>query len=201
MANSNRLTEAEHDPADRESNKIGLQWLAEHGDFLFSYAFARVRDVQTAEDLVQETLLSAIRSIDSFQHQSKHSTWLIGILRNKLVDYYRSKCRDKTLGLEHDTSEYPHPFSKSGNWNCGVSSWADPSSLVTQEEFQEVMQGCIGELPDLCRQAFEFRVIDELDPEETCRLLGVSATNLAARLYRARIAIRECLSLRWFTPE
>ena len=75
------------DPAGKD---IGLQWLAEHGDLLFSYAISRVRDIQAAEDLVQETLLSAICGIDSFQHQSTASTWLVGILRNKLVDYYRA---------------------------------------------------------------------------------------------------------------
>ena len=201
MSNREKLTDTDLAPADPERTDVGLKWLAEYGDFLFSYALSRVRDVQAAEDLVQETLLSAIRGIGSFENQSTHSTWLIDILRNKLVDYYRSKCRDQSLGVEHDASEHLHPFSKSGNWTHGVSTWTDPSSLMTQEEFQEVMQGCIGELPDLCRQAFEFRVMDELDPDETCRLLGVSATNLAARLYRARIAIRECLSLRWFTPE
>ena len=180
---------------------MGLQWLSDHGDLLFSYACARVRDVQVAEDLVQETLLSAIRGIDSFQGQSAPSTWLVGILRHKLVDYYRTRSRDRSLGVRHAVAEDVQPFSKSGDWKRNVQSWDDPSALLTEEEFQDVMRGCIDELPDLCRQAFEFRVMDELECGEACRLLGISATNLAARLYRARMAVRECLTRRWFTAE
>ena len=109
--------------------------------------------------------------------------------------------RDRSLGAGQCSIEDVLPFSKSGNWNRSVEPWDDPSALVTEAEFQQVMRGCIDELPELCRQAFEFRVMDELESDEACRLLGISATNMAARLYRARIAIRECLSRRWFTAE
>ena len=195
------LTESAPTDTDEDRSEIGLQWLADHGDLLFSYALSRVRDVQAAEDLVQETLLSAIRGIDSFRSQSAPSTWLVGILRNKLVDYYRTRSRDRSLDAGHHAGESVQPFTKSGNWIRAVQSWDDPSALLTEDEFQQVMRGCIDELPELCRQAFEFRVIDELECGEACRLLGISATNLAARLYRARISVRECLSRRWFTAE
>ena len=201
MTSTKDLTKPAESDTSTDPAEAGLQWLNTHGDLLFNYALSRVHDVQAAEDLVQETLLSAIRGIDSFQHQSAPSTWLVGILRNKLVDYYRARMRDRTLGVGHHAAEVDPPFSKSGNWACGVEAWDDPSALITEQEFQQVMRGCINDLPDLCRQAFEFRVMDELESDEACRLLGISATNLAARLYRARMAIRECLSRRWFTAE
>lgn len=64
MMSTKKLTETTDQDADPERSDIGLQWLADHGDLLFNYALSRVRDLQVAEDLVQETLLSAIRSLD-----------------------------------------------------------------------------------------------------------------------------------------
>ena len=198
MLNAEDLTDSAKRDVQPEPAAAGLQWLADHGDLLFNYALSRVRDAQIAEDLVQETLLSAIRGIDSFQHQSAPATWLVGILRHKLVDYYRVKTRERSLGTKHPEAGRFEPFSESGNWSETVKPWGDPSAAVTEEEFQQVMRGCMDELPELSRQAFEFRVLDDLESQETCRLLGISAKNLAARMYRARLAMRECLSRRWF---
>ncbi|MCZ6565426.1 MAG: sigma-70 family RNA polymerase sigma factor, partial [Gammaproteobacteria bacterium] len=69
-------------------------WLDEHGDALYKYAFMRVRNEATAEDLVQETLLAAIQAIKTYQGQSSERTWLIGILKHKLMDYFRKAARE-----------------------------------------------------------------------------------------------------------
>ena len=61
-----------------------------------------------------------------------------------------------------------------------------------------MVTNCVNDLPDLVRQAFEFRVVDRLDTNEVCELLGISSNNLAARLYRARAYVRDCLARRWF---
>ena len=67
-------------------NKLDPEkWISEYGDFLYSFARSRVADQETAEDLVQETLLSAWRSKDRFEGRSSERTWLVSILRNKII--------------------------------------------------------------------------------------------------------------------
>ena len=69
-----------------------LRWVDEHGDCLYRYALVRVRTPEVAEDLVQETLLVAVRSQDKFAGRSSQRSWLVGILKNKIVDHYRKLC-------------------------------------------------------------------------------------------------------------
>jgi len=61
-------------------------WLDQHGNALYAYALMRVRDASIAEDLVQDTLLAAIKSVDRFKGESSERTWLIGILKHKVLD-------------------------------------------------------------------------------------------------------------------
>ena len=77
------------------------RWVDEHGDCLYRYALVRVRVPEVAEDLVQETLLAALRSREKFGGRSSERSWLVGILKNKIVDYYRK------LGRVVDASVFP----------------------------------------------------------------------------------------------
>src|SRR5690349_17067134 len=69
-------------------------WVQDHGDALFGFAVLRVRDRAAAQDLVQETFLAGIKSKESFAGRSNERSWLFGILRNKLADYYRILSRE-----------------------------------------------------------------------------------------------------------
>src|SRR5215471_2793235 len=79
------------------------RWVQEHGDALFGFAVVRVRDRAAAQDLVQETLLAAIKAKERFAGRSSERAWLFGILRNKLTDYYRLQAREVSL-TELETS-------------------------------------------------------------------------------------------------
>src|ERR1700730_6705833 len=69
-------------------------WVDDHGDCLYRYALLRVRRPEVAEDLVQETLYAAVRSYGNFQGKSSERTWLCGILKNKICDYFRKLGRE-----------------------------------------------------------------------------------------------------------
>lgn len=174
-------------PRCSEAVAQGLSWLQDHGDLLYAYALSRVRSAELAEELVQETFLAALRHEGDFQNRSSESTWLIGILRHKLADHFRQAQR--RAGPEQVPAEStPHdPI-------CPAEVDA-----IDCQEFHVVLRGCLDDLPPLVRQAFEFRVIDQLDIEEVCGILEIQPNNLAARLYRARVALRQCLQLRWFS--
>lgn len=175
----------------------GLEWLAQFGDVLYAYALQRVRSSEVAEDLVQETFLAAISNAESFESKSSPETWLIGILRHKLADHYRRKSRYCSLN-EIKVTPGEHAPGVDETKESPDSRWDSPESAMQQAEFQSVMSRCVDDLPDLVRQAFEFRVLDSLETDEICKLLGISNNNLAARLYRARTYVRDCLSRRWF---
>ncbi|MCR4315198.1 MAG: RNA polymerase sigma factor [Planctomycetes bacterium] len=74
--------------ADRVSEIDDL--VTNHANELFAYACSRVQKQDVAEDLVQETFLAAMKSLERFENRSSALTWLIGILRNKIFDHYRA---------------------------------------------------------------------------------------------------------------
>ena len=79
-------------------------WLGEHGNYLYRYALVRVRDSAVAEDLLQETLLAAMGSYQSHEGRSSERTWLVGIMRHKVVDYFRRIARTREFQLSNDVA-------------------------------------------------------------------------------------------------
>jgi len=71
------------------------QWLQLYGDILYRYGLARVRNAEVAEDLVQETLLAALKAKENYAGQSSEQTWLIGILKHKIIDSFRKASREQ----------------------------------------------------------------------------------------------------------
>src|SRR5689334_5348279 len=111
------------DVADGTSNSThALRWLDEHGDALYAYALPRVRNADVAEDLVQETLLAAIKAHKNFAGNSAERTWLTGILKHKLIDHLRKSTRQRPLSeLDVDVTE--EFFDSRGQWKAASPDW------------------------------------------------------------------------------
>ena len=175
-------------------------WVDEHGDALFNYALLRVRERATAEDLVQETFLAAVKSKNKFQGGSEVRTWLIGILRHKIGDHFRKSGR----GVPVDSPDDADPvvdgwFDKKGHWLKPPRTWdVNPAELAERQEFWLVLQGCMEALPGRAAEAFSLRVVNDIAAEQVCRVLGITATNLWVLLHRARARLRACLEEKWF---
>ena len=179
--------------------------MQEHGDALFGFAVLRVRDHAAAQDLLQETFLAAIKAKESFAGRSNERAWLFGILRNKLVDFYRLQHRELPFAdLEGPLPEEQNAFAPSGagkdGWMKGLApkAWETPEEILVTKEFQEVLQGCLSRLPLKVAQAFVMREIDGVSSEEICKDLGVSPNNVWVMLHRARMGLRRCLEVHWF---
>ena len=174
-------------------------WLDEHGDALYRYARFRLNDSALAEDLVQETLLAALQAQDSFAGRSTERTWLIGILKNKLIDHLRKTCREITLDVESD-DDLDALFDTASriHWRTPPSVWDNPLAALEQKQFWSVFSDCLGDLPARQAQAFTLCEIEGLDGGEACKVLGVTATNVWVLLHRARLRLRECLENHWF---
>jgi RNA polymerase sigma-70 factor (ECF subfamily) len=176
------------------------RWVRSHGDALYRYALLRLGDADRAEDVVQETLLAALRAKKRFAGQSSERTWLVGILRHKIADRLRQHFRDKpssACGEEKEDSETF--FRRDGVWLEKPRRWSGlPEDVLEEQEFWEVLRGCLAGLPPRLAEAFTLRELDDLDSPKTCDVLGVSATNLWTLLHRARLRLRKCLEIRWF---
>src|SRR5262245_48628437 len=77
-------------------------WLEHHGDYLYRYALTRVRERSVAEDLLQETLLAAMGGFQEHEGRSSERTWLVGIMRHKIVDHFRRLARTAEFQLSSD---------------------------------------------------------------------------------------------------
>ena len=178
------------------------RWVDEHGDCLYRYALVRVRTPEVAEDLVQETLLVAVRSQDKFAGRSSQRSWLVGILKNKIVDHYRKLGRETSFtDLEFLRDECSHKFVEQGFWNheLGPHEWRPEADEVMHKgEFWQTMRDCLSKLPRRVADVFMMREMDDVPGKEICRTLNISESNLWVMLHRARMALRECLESNWF---
>jgi RNA polymerase sigma-70 factor (ECF subfamily) len=176
------------------------RWVDVHGDYLFRYALCRLRQREVAEDLIQETFLAALRGRDRFAGASSERTWLVGILKRKLVDHLRRKGREQPVTDLTTVDRWAEAlFDERGNWKKKPGKWpADPSAALEKQEFWEIFTACLGKLPERLANAFTLRAVDEVDSQEVCKVLNVSANNLWVMLHRARLGLWRCLEINWF---
>ena len=174
--------------------------------YLLRFARLQLRDEGLAEDAVSETLLAALEHPDRFAGQSSLRTYLVGILKHKLIDSLRSGRREVRLALvAPEDGEVPSEqealdalFTRNGHYQDPPSDWGDPERAFERREFFEILQLCVDRLPPRLGRLFMMREWLELDTEEICQVLQISATNAWAMLYRARMRLRACLELHWF---
>jgi RNA polymerase sigma-70 factor (ECF subfamily) len=176
-------------------------WVDEYGDFLYRFALARVKDPSIAEDLVQETFLAALRARENFKGRSAGRTWLIAILKHKIVDYIRKKIREPSSDkIETLADMADSDFNDNGEWQIRPFKWAiNPGKIYEQKEFFNVLYRCLAELPERLAEAFMLREMDGLSTEDLCKVLDITATNSWVMLYRARMSLRRCLENKWLS--
>jgi len=187
--------------ADRHPNDPAT-WVDVYGDYLYSYAYHRTRDQSIAEDLVQETLLAALRAKDTFESRSSVKTWLTGILKHKIIDHIRKRVKEEPCDdIEPLARSQDEFFDAKGKWEIKPAKWnADPQKLHEQKEFMDVVFRCLANLSSRIAHVFTLSSMDGLKTEEICKLLNISATNCWVILYRARMHMRRCLEKNWFSP-
>jgi len=176
-------------------------WVDEHGDALFRYALSRLADRTTAEDLVQETFLAALKGQEQFRGSSSPRTWLIGVLRHKLVDHFRRAGRMQRLeGPDDAVPDEETAFDERGRWVKRPGRWEPtlPEGGLERQEFRQILERCVEGVPGRAGEAFSLRVLCDLPAEEVCKVLSVKATNLWVLLHRARRRLRDCMEKTWF---
>lgn len=177
-----------------------LVWLEQYGDSLYRFARSRVRDSFAAEDLVQETLLGAYRSREKFSGRSTVSTWLIGILKHKIMDYYRKltpESGDETI--DEFAYNMDGLFNEKEKWKIKPGDWGgDPKSVYERKELMAAIHTCLEEMPEKMVRVYTLREMEGATTDEICKLFQTGKSNCWVILYRARMLLRRCLEISWF---
>lgn len=169
--------------------------------YLLRYASMQLRNPDAAEDVVQETLLAALAGESGFAGRSNLRTWLTGILKHKIVDAIRRARREQpaeTADAEADAGEFNALFDERGHWREAPDAWESPDSALEQTQFLAALQKCLEGMPARTAEAFLMREHLGLETGEICKELGVTSTHCWVLLYRARMALRQCLQAGWF---
>ncbi|MCK4748635.1 MAG: sigma-70 family RNA polymerase sigma factor [Bacteroidales bacterium] len=191
---------------DDQHNLEPHQWVERYGDYLFNYAIVRVNDQEKAEDLVQETFLAGLKAMENFQGKSTERTWLISILKRKIIDTYRKQysSRETSMGeFEQDISDgdfYRSEDPFQGHWLEGKGPHSHslmPEGEIEREEIMRIIQQCISYLPPNLASAFIMKMIDEAESDEICKELDITPSNLWVMLHRARLKMRKCVESKW----
>ena len=175
------------------------EWVDKYGDYLYAFAFYRIQEDILAQDLVQETLVGALKAKDSFKGTASEKTWLTGIMKHKIIDAIRKKYRetaieDKVL----DFRAREDAFDDKGMWKTGPAEWAsDPEQLLHQKDFLSVVSHCFTQLPDRPGKALSMRELDGETTKTICKVLNVTTTNAWVILHRARALMRKCIEAKW----
>ncbi|MDQ6954907.1 MAG: sigma-70 family RNA polymerase sigma factor [Mariprofundaceae bacterium] len=174
-------------------------WLQEHGDYLFRYALSRLHHEEIAADMVQETLLAAWRGHARFKGDSTLRTWLVGIMKHKIIDHIRKEIRNRKINHELENDPTSSSFAENGAWQHAPSAWVDnPESRCDDLQFRLVLQQCLEHLPKKQRQVFEMRELAGDDTSTICKACDITSTHLHVLMHRARLALQICLQKHWF---
>ena len=166
---------------------------------LLRFARTQLRNEAWAEDAVSETLLAALEKPLSFTGQSQLKTWLIGILKHKVIDQLRRHAREATVLDADDGADLDELlFEADGHWREAPKDWGDPEHALRERQFFDVLEACIEHLPGVQGRVFMMREWLELGSEEICKQLSITSTNLWVLLHRARLRLRDCLQQGWF---
>ena len=180
-------------------------WVDLYADLLYRFAILRLNDENLAQDMVQETFLSALKSIKKFEQKSSIQTWLITILKNKIIDHYRkSFTDDKNTNPSIAPNDDFGDYLESGMWNSekAPKNWNKSAEDIFEEtEFFEILHQCLALLPEQSRRVFSLREIDGMKSKEICKELDISASNLWVLLHRARNGLRKCIEKIWIAPQ
>ena len=163
--------------------------------YLVRYASLQLRDRAAAEDAVQDTLLAALAGEAGFAGRSNLRTWLTGILKHKIVDAIRKQGRETPIESDEALEAL---FDANEHWKAFPPAWEDPDRSLEQKQFFAALEMCLEGLPAKTARAFMMREHLGLETDEICKELAITSTHCWVLLYRARMALRQCLEKNWF---
>jgi len=184
-----------------QGNKVESQkWLERYGNSLYKYALPRVNDRHVAEDIVQETFLSALNGADGFKGEASEKNWLFTILKNKIIDHYRRKAKEQAIVSMPDLRAVEDDwFNEDGRWekNKIPKTWRASDNPMERLEIRKVINWCKSHLKEMQQHVFTLKYLEGIDSEEICKVLNISTSNYWVLIHRARLQMRDCVEKTW----
>ncbi len=174
-------------------------WVKLHADYLYNYTISRVNNHEISKDLVQETFFAGLKAMKKFQGKASERTWLISILKRKIIDHYRKINSGK--GKAEVKMNFYSEGDREGEWieERVPSNWnSDVEKSIENTELNEVLQKCINKLPEKYEMVFRMKTLQQFDTEEICKELQITSSNLWVIIHRARTQLRKCMEDNWF---
>jgi RNA polymerase sigma-70 factor (ECF subfamily) len=175
------------------------KWIDLYSDYLFNYTITRVKDRETAQDLVQDTFMAGLKSMKNFKGEASERTWLVSILKRKIIDHYRK------INSKKGQAEVRVNFSQDGDEE---GSWlekkvADPFDKTAEDTIENTELGlaiheCLSKLPQKQADVFKMKTLLGYETEAICNELNITASNLWVIIHRARTGLASCLKENWF---
>jgi RNA polymerase sigma-70 factor, ECF subfamily len=141
-------------------------------------------DLEAAQEVVQETFVSVIKSFHTFHHKSTYFTWLCKIALNKLADYYRKQVHTRSRVFVPSIEQF----------NRIIDPSISPEEKISLNELHSNVSRCLNMLPNQYRQLLHLKYYLELSNTQICLRLGLSPRKLEGRLYRARHSLAKVIS-------
>jgi RNA polymerase sigma-70 factor (ECF subfamily) len=176
-------------------------WVKAYTPELYAYAVSKTSDVTTAEDIVQNTFLSAFEAYSTFENRSHPRTWLFSILKNKIADHYRNRYKQVENSYIDDATDVL--FDKNGRLKAPCSSikWSTDEELLDNKDFINALNGCIDALPNKMSAVVELKYLNNSDSQAVCRKLDITPANFWQIMHRAKLLLKTCLENKWFKTE
>ena len=173
-------------------------WIDKYADYLFNYTITRVNDRDTAQDLVQETFFAGLKSKDNYKGDASERTWLVSILKRKIIDHYRKINSNK--GKAEVRINYSDSESE-GDWL--EERVADPfdknaEADIENSELGLAIHNCLDKLPVKHADIFKKKTILNYETETICNEFNITPSNLWVIIHRARTSLAKCLDANWF---
>lgn len=169
---------------------------------LLRLAQLQLRNTAWAEDAVSDTLVAALQGLRAYSGGAQFKTWVVGILKHKVLDQLRLHSREQqaVFGDETDNDGDIDDliFQPDGHFRTMPQEWTDPADQLQRRQFFEVLEVCLDQLPGKLGRVFFMREWLGLETAAICQELGIAPTNVWVMLHRARMRLRECLQLNWF---
>ncbi|MFY7964790.1 MAG: sigma-70 family RNA polymerase sigma factor [Chitinophagaceae bacterium] len=175
------------------------KWVERYSDALYAYVYIRVNSNSQAEDIVQETFLSAWKARETYNGTASEKNWLYTICKNKIIDYYRKAAINKEV-LASNTADEDYFFGDDGHWEKDKSpnNWVTTNaSNVEKKEFYAILKKCQTKLKQIQQSVFSMKYLEDISTDEICETLGITVQNYWVLIHRAKLQLRTCLEKNW----
>lgn len=173
------------------------RWIERYSDYLFNYTISRVNDRETAKDIVQDTFFAGLKSMKNFKGEASERTWLISILKRKIIDYYR-KINSRKGQAEVRMTYNADP--NEGDWleeRVEDVAYLNAQDRLENDELSDAIYDCLSTLSEKQATVFTMKTILNFETEAICNELNITPSNFWVLIHRARIAMAECMEKTW----